>query len=131
MKRRGVLLLEAIAAGVVLGALLVICVQMLSAAVLQRRAAAQRQWANLELSNILEQICARPWADLTAEAVAKEQLSPSASAELPGAELKVEVSIDAKDPSAKHLTAALRWPDRSGQLGSPVTLSTWKYKITD
>jgi Tfp pilus assembly protein PilV len=129
MNRRGMMMLEAMVAGVLLGTLLVVCLQMLSAAVVQRRAADQRQCAVLELSNVMERIAARPWANLTTAVVAQEKLSPSADGQLPGAELKIEVSTDAKDPNAKRITATLRWHDRSGQLGAPMTLSTWRYNV--
>jgi Tfp pilus assembly protein PilV len=131
MTRRGVMMLEAIVAGVLLGTLLVVCLQLLSAVVVERRAADQRQLAVLELSNVMERVAARPWSELTPAAVAQEKLSPGASGQLPGGELKIEVSTDAKEPAAKHITATLRWQDRSGQLGTPLTLSTWKYRIGD
>ena len=47
MTRRGMMMLEAIVAGTLLGTLLVICLQLLSAAAAQRRAADQRQCAIL------------------------------------------------------------------------------------
>ena len=129
MTRRGMVMLEAIVAGTLLGTLLVVCLQLLSAAAAQRRAADQRQCAILELANVMERVAARPWAELTAAALAQEKLSPSAAGQLPGAELKIEISTDAKDPDAKRITATLRWQDRSGQLVAPMTLTTWRYRI--
>ena len=76
-------------------------------------------------------IAARPWAELTTAALAGEKLSPSAAGQLPGAELKIEVSTVPSEPNAKRITATLRWQDRSGQLVAPVTLTTWRYKIAD
>ena len=66
------MLLELVAAGAVVGALLVVCLQLLSAAAAQRRAADQRQCALLELGNVMEQVAARPWAELTTAALAKK-----------------------------------------------------------
>ena len=129
MNRRGMMMLEAIVAGVLLSTLLVVCLQMLAATVVQRRASDQRQCALLELSNIMERIAARPWADLTTAAAGQEKLSSLANGELPGAELTIEVSTDPKEPNAKRIAATLRWQDRSGRLGAPVTLSTWKYRV--
>ena len=79
----------------------------------------------------MERVAARPWAELTTAALSQEKLSPSAAGQLPGAELKIEVSTSADEPNAKRITAALRWQDRSGQLVAPVTLTTWRYKIID
>ena len=124
-------LLELAVAGALLGTLLVVCLQLLSAAVAQRRAADQRQCAMVELDNVMEQGTARPWAELTTAALAQEKLSPSADRQLPGAELKIEVFTAADQPNAKRITAALRWQDRSGRLLVPVTLTTWRYKIFD
>jgi Tfp pilus assembly protein PilV len=129
MTRRGMMMLEVIVAGVLLGALLVTCLQLVSATVAQRRAADQRQCAIQELANVMERIAARPWAELTTAALAAEKLSPTAGDQLPGAELKVEVYTEAKQPDAKRITAALRWQDRSGRLVAPATITTWRYKI--
>ena len=123
------MMVEMVVAGAVVGALLVVCLQLLSAAVAQRRAADQRQCALVELGNVMEQIAARPWAELTTAALSQEKLSPSAERQLPGAELKIEVFASAGEPNAKRITAALRWRDRSGQLLAPATLTTWRYKI--
>jgi hypothetical protein len=128
------MLLEMAVAAALVGALLVVCLQLLSAAVAQRRAADQRQFALVELGNVMEQVAARPWAELTTAALSREQLLvPAADGplQLPGAELKIEVSTPAGEPNAKRITAALRWQDRTGQLVKPRTLTTWRYKITD
>jgi hypothetical protein len=127
--RRGAMMVELAVAGTLVGALLVFGLQLLSAAVAQRRAADQRQWALVELGNVMEQVAARPWAELTTAALSKVRLSPSASSQLPGAELRIEVSTPADDPRAKRITATLRWQGRSGQPPAPVTVTTWRYKI--
>ncbi len=129
--RRGMMLVELAVAGALVGTLLVVCLQLFSAAVAQRRAADLRQCALLELGNVMEHITARPWTKLTTALLSQEQLSPSAESQLPGAKLKIEVSTLAGEPDAKRITAALRWQDRSGQLVAPVTLTTWRYKIID
>ena len=76
--RRGIMLMEVAVAGALVGTLLVVCLQLVSAAAAQRRAADQRQCALLELGNVMEQIAARPWAELTTAALSQEKLSPSA-----------------------------------------------------
>lgn len=131
MKRRGTTILELAVAGALIGALLVVCLQLLAATAAGRRAADQQQCAILELDNVMERVVARPWAELTTAALAAEQLSPWAERQLPGAELKLKVSNVADEPDAKRITAALSWRDRSGQMREPMTLSTWRYDIGD
>ena len=131
MTRRGMMMIELAVAGALVGTLLVVCLQLLSAALAQRRAADQRQCALLELGNVMEQVAARPWAELTTAVLSQEKLSQSANSQLPGAELKLEVSPLADESNAKRITATLRWQDRSGQLLVPMTLTTWRYEIVD
>jgi Tfp pilus assembly protein PilE len=126
--RRGATMLEMLVAGAMLGTLLAVSLQLYSAVAAQRRAAARRGAASLELANVMERVAARPWRELTAAALAAERLSPSASAQLPGAELKIEVFTPAGDPEAKRLTATVRWQDRDGRPPEPLRLTTWRYR---
>jgi hypothetical protein len=125
------MMIELAVAGALVGTLMTVCLQLLAGTFAQRRAADQRQCALLELGNVMEQIAARPWAELTTVSLSKEKLYPSAAAQLPGAELKIEVFTSADQPGAKRITASLRWQDRSSRLVAPLTLTTWRYKITD
>jgi Tfp pilus assembly protein PilE len=129
--RRGMMMVELAVAGALVGTLLVVCLQLFSATAAQRRVADQQQCALVELSNIMEQIAARPWSELTAAMLTQEKLPPMADSQLPGAELKIEISLLPDEPKAKRITATLRWKDRSGQLVAPVALTTWRYKIID
>ena len=133
MNRRGMMLLEVMVAGTLLAVLLAICVQLLSAAADQRRAADQRQSAIEELANLMERIAALPWSDLTMDLATKEQekLSPSAKSQLPGAELKIEIIPSPEEPDAKRITASLRWQNRTGQYLAPLSLTTWRHGIVD
>ena len=70
MKRRGTTILELAVAGALIGALLVVCLQLLAATAAGRRAADQQQCAILELDNVMERVVARPWAELTTAALA-------------------------------------------------------------
>jgi hypothetical protein len=127
MVRRGFAVTELVVAGALLGALLAVCLQLLAATAAQRRAAAQRQLAILEAGNVMERLAARPWAELTPQAVAAVQLAPSVRDRLPGAELKVEVSTPSAEPGAKRIVVSLHWQDRAGQSVSPVKITTWRW----
>ena len=131
MRRRGMTLLELVVAGALLGTILVVCLQLLAATAEQRRAAEQRQLAVLDVENAMERLAARPWDELTPQAVAAGQLSFSVRSRLPGAELKVEVTAPSAEPLAKRIAVSLRWQDRSGQFTQPVRIVTWRWKEKD
>jgi Tfp pilus assembly protein PilE len=126
--RRGMTLVELAVAGALLGTLLVVCLQLLAATAEQRRSVDQRQLAVLEVENAMERLAARPWTDLTPQAVAPPQLSPSARNRLPGAEWKIEVTAPSNEPLAKRIAVSLRWQDHAGQFVKPVRIVTWRWK---
>jgi Tfp pilus assembly protein PilE len=125
--RRGATMLEMIVASALLGTLLVVTLQLCAATAAQRQAAARRQCASLELANVMERVAARPWSELNTAALAAEHVSPSAGAQLPGAELKIAVVTPAGEPQAKRLTATVRWQDR-GRPPQLLRLTTWRYR---
>lgn len=127
MTRRGMTLMELAVAGVLLGTLLVVCLQLLQATAAQRRNTDQRQLALIELGNVLERLSARPWAELTPKSVAGEKPSAWLGNRLPGAELKVEVTTSASEPGAKRIVVSLRWQERGGRYLPPVRITTWRF----
>jgi prepilin-type N-terminal cleavage/methylation domain-containing protein len=127
MRRRGMTLVELMVAAALLGAIMVVCLQLLAATAQQRRHADQRRLALLEVENAMERLAARPWNELTPQTAAA-QLSPSIRGRLPGAELKAEVTASAAEPLAKRIAVTLRWRDGSGQFTKPVTIVTWRWK---
>lgn len=127
MARRGIILMELVVAGALLGTLLVVCLQLIGAAAAHRRTVDQRQLAVVEVGNVMERLAARPWTELTPQ-VAVPQLSPPVRNRLPNAELKVEVTTSAAEPGAKRIIVSLRWQDRAGQFVQPVKVVTWRWK---
>jgi Tfp pilus assembly protein PilE len=130
MTRRGMTLMELAVAGVLLGTLLVVCLQLLMATAAVRKSVDQRQLAVLEVGNVMERVAARRWGELTPQAAAAQRLSDSARDRLPGVELKVEISEPTpapKAPPAKRITVSLRWQDRTGQYLPPIIVTTWRY----
>lgn len=127
-KRRGFLLMEMIAAGVLLLAFTTVCVKYFSVLATQRESLNQRQAAISETSNIMERLMADKFDDLTPEAIAKITLSPEAKTALPDGELKIDLAdVDAK-PLSKRITVSIRWQDRNGQWMQPTRLVAWRYK---
>ena len=125
--RRGMTLLELAVACTLLGTLLVVCLQLLSATAAQRRAADQRQLALIEVGNVLERVALRPWSDLTAKNLAGEKPSAWLGNRLPGAELKIEAVASSTEPKAKRITVSLRWQDVAGRFLPPVAVTTWRW----
>ena len=120
-------LLELVAAAALLATILVVCLQLLAATTLQRRAADQRQLALGEVENTLERLDAKPWNELTPQTTAG-QLSPTLRSRLPDAELRIEVATSSAEPSAKRIAVSLRWKDYAGQFTKPVTIVTWRWE---
>jgi hypothetical protein len=141
MKRRGIYLLEMAVAGVLLLALMLLCVRYFAVTAAQRRALDHRQAALVEAANVMERVTARPWSDLTTEGLAKISLSPETKMALPDGELKIDLAdVDAR-PSppaplpkgegkleAKRITVTIRWQDDQGQWSQPVWLAAWRYR---
>jgi type II secretory pathway component PulJ len=122
-------MLELLIAGVLLGVLMTVCVQMLSAAAAQRRAADDRQTAIREAANLMERLSTVSFDKLTPEGVAKLQLSDEARRALPGGELEIQLSSPPSEPGAKRIVLLLRWQDRSGRPVRPVRLTAWRFQI--
>ncbi len=127
MTRRGMTMLEILCAGAMLGALLVVCLQLFSAAAGQRRAAQQRQAAIREAANVMERLDGLSFDRLTPEGVGRVQLCDEARQALPGAELEIQLSTPAGEPEARRITVLLRWQDRTGRPLRPVRLVAWRY----
>ena len=110
---------------------MVICLQVLSAALAQRRAADQQQCALFELGNVMERVAARRWTELTTAALVQEKLSSAAANQLPGAELKIEVVPGAGEPNAKLSPPRCVGKTAAAGSGCRCRVTTWRYKILD
>jgi len=67
LRRRGFSLMEITAAGILLVAMLAVCLQLFRATALQRRGLQARRIATQEAANVMERLCARSWEQLTPE----------------------------------------------------------------
>jgi type II secretory pathway pseudopilin PulG len=128
MTRRGMTMLELLFAGALLAALATVCLQMLSAAAAQRRAADDRQRAILEAANLMERLSTVSFEKLTPEGVGQVQLSEEARRALPGGELEIQLTSAPEEPEAKRIILLLRWQDHTGQFVRPVWLVAWRYR---
>lgn len=119
---------ESLVALALLGAAAALMAQTLGGVAQQRRAADQHSLAMQEAANVMEQLFAVPYAELTPERAAGLSLSELARHQLPGARLEVAVASVAEEPAAKEVRVALRWHDRSGQYGAPLQLTAWRHQ---
>jgi hypothetical protein len=134
-RRRGIFLLEMGVAGVLLLAFAMLCVKYFAVSAIQRRTLDQRQSAQMEASNIMERLFARPPSatglasathELTPEAISNISLSPEIQAILPGGELKIDLADDDQNVATKRITVTIRWRDRGGAWVRPVRLAAWR-----
>ncbi len=123
-KRRGSsLLIESSVALLMLVMAMTLTVQILGAASGGRRAADRRDRARIEVGNVMEQIAAHPFDQVTPELAKSINLSEGAKHALPSAELRIAVS-DAPEDS-RRISVQLRYRARSGEWESPVVLVSW------
>lgn len=126
-RRRGLLLVEAMIAGIAIGTAAVLTVSMLITINGNRRTAERTLVATQELNNQLERLTAKPWSEITPEAAKDIQLSPSAAARLPEGELRIEVQAVEVPRPGKRLLGELRWQDRGNSWRPPLRLTAWVF----
>jgi len=121
-------MLEVIVAGVILAAMMTICLQMLHATTGRHRATDVRHLALREAANVMETLAATPWGDLTQQYTEQVKLSDEATRGLPAGELKISVTESDDQPDAKRIHLRIRWHNRSGRFTQPVQLVAWRYR---
>jgi len=76
VSRRGVVLLEVVAACGLMAVLVAVCLQMLAVTAATRRTVERRAIALQEAANLLERASALAWPDITPERLAEIDLGP-------------------------------------------------------
>ena len=127
-RRRGSAIIEATMAVAIVAAALLSVMQLLAVVGQQRRDAEQRRTATREVANVMEQLLAQPWEDVTAERLAALELSADCRRVMPDARLRAEVADEAGPPGVKRIRVELDWLDRGGQRGEPARLVAWKFR---
>jgi len=127
VNRRAFTLLEMIVASVLIGTMLTLCLQVLTATVAARRRAEIRLIALQQSANVMERLAAVPWEDLSEENIAKLQLDKQVHRLLPEAQLDIEMTVPPDEPPAKRITVSIGWSDRAGQPVRPVRVVAWRY----
>lgn len=122
-RRRAYILAETVAAGLILGAAMILTVRLLGWTAAERRAAERRGWAVQEAANAMEALAALPFDRLTAEtATATARLSDLAGAVLPEGQVEARV---VEDPPMKRIDVRVRWKGTAGLPEMPVRLTAW------
>jgi hypothetical protein len=125
--RRGTLLAEALIASMAIGTAALLTVSMLITVGSNRITAERTLLATQELSNQLERLTVKPWAELTPEAAAGASLSSWAASRLPNAELVIRMQAVETPRPGKRLQAELRWQDRGNIWRPPLRMTAWVF----
>jgi Tfp pilus assembly protein PilV len=124
--RRGVTILETMAALGLMAMAAVGTAQVLALCATHRQASEQLLMAQLEAANVQEQIAVMPYDRVTPESVREIKLSPETEAAIPDAELKIDLSQSSSSALPhKRIRVDVAWPaaDSSRSVG----LTSWKY----
>ncbi len=122
--RRAYLLIETVAAAILVAGILTATLSLLGWLAVERRSAERRGWALQEASNALERVAAQPFAEIEEDrARSLIALSDGAREVLPEARLQVRV-VPVGD-GLKRVSVELRWKGRAGRDEPPVRLTCW------
>jgi len=125
--RRGVTILETMAALGLMAMAAVGTVQVLALCATHRQGSEQLLVAQLETANVQEQIAAMPYDHVTTESVREIKLSPEAEAAIPDAELKIDIGQSSSSALPhKRIRVEVVWPAADDSSRS-VGLTGWKY----
>jgi len=120
--------LEASAALFVLAGLTTLCLQFFAAASGQRRQVFAQLTATQEAANLLEQVEALGWNELSSQNAAKLQLSAQARQALPEGRVEMLVDEPSGTPPARRLAVAVHWRPQPGEPEREVRLVAWRYR---
>ena len=124
--RSGFTLVEVAVTSLMVAITMILLVQVLSVVASERKNIDRRQCATREVANLMERLTRLPEHELGAAEISRSELSASAKANLPGADLSVKVDPSA-DPKGQHIRIALRWRNRAGSWEAPVRLDSWVF----
>lgn len=127
-RRFGVLMQELLVAILIAGCLVVGIAQMLTVVMRQSLRMERRDVAQQEVTNIMEQIMALPWDQLSNDSLATLVISDSAQHMLPRHRLDIAVAQEDGSPPSKRLEVSLAWEPVENQPVNPVRLIAWRYE---
>jgi Tfp pilus assembly protein PilE len=127
LARRGISLLELLAATVVLAALMAAVAQVAVLSAGQHAAMERRMLALSEAQQLVERISAMPWGEITETRLGEFTPSPELLKALPAAELAVSVADETGSPPGKRIVVEISWHAQPDVRARPVRLVTWRF----
>ena len=122
------MLLEIIAAFVIISTILLTVVPALSWITSERRAAQRHEEALAEANSLLDRVTSQPWTSITPDALKAIQLSETVQKQLPGAAVKIDVETPPADPDVRRITLRLDWKNKVSQASQTIRLVAWVYR---
>jgi Tfp pilus assembly protein PilV len=125
--RRGMTLLEAGVALLVMTAAILAVVELVSATTKERRHRRQRQAALFELANEAERIALLSWDETESERLTTWMPSTMLQATISKPTCQIHVTEESKKPPARRLDLSVGWQNAAGEEVRPARLTVWKY----
>ena len=125
-RERGSIIHEAAMAIVMATAVIAGTVQALAFISHQRRDVDRRSTAIREAGNLLEEIAARPWSELTEAELSALALSDECNATLREPRLRITVAPEPAG-AGKHISVAIDWLTGTGERAMPLRVGAWRY----
>ncbi len=126
-KRRGMTLLEAGVALLVMTAAIMAVVELVSATTKERRHRRQRQIALLELANEAERISLLPWDETAPDRLTTWSPSPMLQTAIAKPTCQFRVTEESQPPQSRQIVLSVLWQNAAGENVRPATLTVWKY----
>jgi type II secretory pathway pseudopilin PulG len=121
-KRKGITTTELVCAALIIGVVATILVPAMKLVSRQNKSALEHLEAGAVLANILDDVTAAPFIEVTAESLSQTQLPDWANQQLVAARL--DVSVEQRD-GGKQVTAELSWQGAGNKIRDKVRLQTW------
>jgi len=129
LARRGVTMLELMAAVAVFSTVAILVLPVLGRVAQVREETSAHETAVRETANQMERLAALSARhELTEADLNSLTLSDAATSELTGPQLSATLSEPEGEPAAQRLTLTLSWENSAGQRGTPVTLTRYLYQ---
>lgn len=129
LRRRGFLLQETTMAILLVTAVMAATAQLLHGVTQQRRSEEYRALAVLETANVLEDLMARSWSELTAPDL-RHDLSPLCRSRLPDARLRLSVEPESA-ADTRRIRVVIDWQSPTGQRSRAVQLVAWRTNVAE
>ena len=127
----GLSVVELIVTLVILSAAIVGATQAIVLVSRQQELVERRSLAQQEAANVMERAFARPLQELTAEELAKLQVSAQCRERLPEVALRVALAAASDASAGRPLTVEIDWREPHGGRTQPVRLTAWRFSAAE